>query len=128
MYAILPEVVGKLYSRRPVADTDGIVDISDPQQSTTAEDKEQEEDPDKPWCYCGQPSYGEMILCDNKACTIRWVPPKGKWYCPSCAKLLSTKRKTSCIYMYTYVCETIAGHKFTHAQQTVTTNFYLLLM
>ena len=103
VYAILPEIVGKWYSRRPLADTDGIVDISDPQQSTTADDEEQEDDPDKPWCYCGQPSYGEMILCDNKACTIHWFhfdclhprnTPKGKWYCPSCAKLPKYKKKS----------------------------------
>ena len=38
----------------------------------------------------------EMILSDNKGCTIKWFhftclriqqPPKGKWYCPSCRNL-----------------------------------------
>lgn len=42
-----------------------------------------------------QLSYGSMILCDNKACEIKWfhfncvdltTKPKGKWFCPNCAK------------------------------------------
>ena len=101
VYAVLPEIVGKWYSRRPVADDHSVVDISDPQQLTA--DNEEQDDPDKLWCYCGQPSYGEMILCDNKTCTIQWFhfdclhlrhAPKGKWYCPSCVKL-PKYRKTS---------------------------------
>ncbi len=51
-------------------------------------------DPDEPtYCLCDQVSYGEMIGCDNDACTIEWfhfncvgltTKPKGKWYCPKC--------------------------------------------
>ena len=29
-----------------------------------------EEDPERCWCYCGQPSYGQMILCEHKDCRI----------------------------------------------------------
>lgn len=46
------------------------------------------------YCYCGQPSYGEMIGCDaNDACEIEWfhygcvgltTPPKDQWFCPDC--------------------------------------------
>ena len=40
-----------------------------------------------------QLSYGSMILCDSKACDIKWFhfncvnltsKPKGKWFCPNC--------------------------------------------
>lgn len=45
------------------------------------------------YCLCSQLSYGSMILCDSKACDIKWfhfncvnltTKPKGKWYCPNC--------------------------------------------
>ncbi|RWS29197.1 inhibitor of growth protein 1-like protein [Leptotrombidium deliense] len=51
-------------------------------------------DPDEPtYCLCEQVSFGEMICCDNDACTIEWfhfscvmltTKPKGRWYCPNC--------------------------------------------
>lgn len=47
------------------------------------------------YCYCGQPSYGEMIGCDaNSDCEIEWfhygcvgleTPPKDQWFCPDCS-------------------------------------------
>lgn len=47
------------------------------------------------YCYCGQPSYGEMIGCDaNTDCEIEWFhyacvgldkPPKDQWFCPDCS-------------------------------------------
>jgi len=45
------------------------------------------------YCLCSELSYGSMILCDNKACEIKWfhfncvnltTKPKGKWFCPNC--------------------------------------------
>jgi inhibitor-of-growth protein 1 len=45
------------------------------------------------YCTCQQVSYGQMILCDNHACSLEWFhfdcvdlqsKPKGKWYCPNC--------------------------------------------
>jgi len=45
------------------------------------------------YCLCSQLSYGSMILCDSKACEIKWfhfncvnltTKPKGKWFCPNC--------------------------------------------
>lgn len=48
------------------------------------------------------PSFGDMIMCDNDKCTIKWFHfeclrirciPKGKWYCPSCCKLSKFSRK-----------------------------------
>lgn len=32
---------------------------------TTDNGHEQEED-DRPWCFCGERSYGDMIACDNR--------------------------------------------------------------
>eukprot|EP00892_Ulva_mutabilis_P001814 jgi/Ulvmu1/11633/UM008_0037.1 len=50
-------------------------------------------DPNEPkYCICNQPSQGDMIGCDNPACTREWfhnicvgiqTPPE-KWYCPDC--------------------------------------------
>lgn len=47
------------------------------------------------YCYCGQPSYGEMIGCDaHTECEIEWFhygcvglerPPKDQWFCPDCS-------------------------------------------
>ena len=60
------------------------------------EDDYDDEDYEKGWCYCQQPSHGTMILCDNNKWTIKWFhcdylrirkPPKGKWSCPSYRKV-----------------------------------------
>lgn len=49
------------------------------------------------WCYCREPMIDNMIGCDNVKCKIVWFHatcvglfdiPKGKWYCPSCAREL----------------------------------------
>ena len=67
-----------------MADKDGIVSVPTP---TVTYDTctTREEDPDKSWCYCGEPTYGKMIMCEHKCCTIQlfhsdclriWCPPK----------------------------------------------------
>ena len=101
IYGILPEIVGKWYTRIPVTNSDGIV----PQPVRNAPsntDVDTGEDITKLWCYCNMPSFGDMVMCDNKNCTIQWFhfeclsirnPPKGKWYCPSCCKLPKFSRK-----------------------------------
>ena len=90
---MLLEIVGKWYTRKPVADANGVVaemtmHMTDPQGRD-------DEDHDKCWCYCNLPSFGKMIGCDNESCTIEWFhydclcircPPKVKWYCPSSRK------------------------------------------
>ena len=65
---MLPEIVGKWYTRKPVADANGVVaemtmHMTDPQ-------RRDDEDHDKCWCYCNLPSFGKMIGCDNESCTI----------------------------------------------------------
>ena len=93
VYGVLPEIVGKWYSRKPAANSNNAV-APDPLP-------EDDEDYDKVWCYCNQPSHGEMILCDNKSCQIKWFHcdclrirkiPKGSWKCPSCRKLPISKK------------------------------------
>ncbi|KAG9510136.1 Inhibitor of growth protein 3, partial [Fragariocoptes setiger] len=54
---------------------------------------------DNKYCICRQVSYGEMVACDNVHCESgEWfhydcvgitAPPKGKWFCPDCAKKLN---------------------------------------
>ncbi|KAK2728106.1 inhibitor of growth protein 3-like isoform X2 [Artemia franciscana] len=61
------------------------------------------QDPNEPrYCLCNQVSYGDMVACDNPACSIEWFhyacvgivqPPKGKWYCPNCSAIVSKKRR-----------------------------------
>lgn len=100
-YGILPEVLGKWYTRKHVADEDGIVRTPTPIEEDDNQ-AQAAEDPDKLWCYCGQPSYGQMIMCEHKDCTIVWFhfdclrircPPKTRWYCPSCRKLPKSAQK-----------------------------------
>jgi len=92
VYGMLPEIVGKWYTRRPVADATNIVSRM---ASSDHEDYE-DEDITKLWCYCQEPVFGDMVLCDNEECPIKWFhfdclrircPPKNRWYCPSCRKL-----------------------------------------
>ena len=93
-YGMLPELIGKWYTRKPVADSEGLV--HEPSLNREETSDVDEDDESTPWCYCNEPSSGDMILCDNKGCMIKWFhfaclriqqPPKGKWYCPSCRNL-----------------------------------------
>lgn len=45
------------------------------------------------YCICQQPSFGEMVACDNPNCQYEWFhwecvglteTPTGTWYCPTC--------------------------------------------
>ncbi|KAH3777905.1 hypothetical protein DPMN_179353 [Dreissena polymorpha] len=100
--AILPELVGKFYSRLPgcgLPKPDSI--LTDAQKSSTDMNNTSGDEEEK-WCYCDQVESGEMIACDNENCKIVWFhfaclkmdkPPKSiKWYCPDCRKLPEFKR------------------------------------
>ncbi len=54
LYSVLPEVDGKCITRKNVAGEDGIVttDFKETILPTTSQD----EDDNKNWCFCGQPS------------------------------------------------------------------------
>lgn len=110
IYGMLPEIIGKWYTRKPLANENGVVPV--PSQSAaigsaTCRSSEHQEESGE-WCFCGLPSFGLMIECDNKKCSIQWFHceclrirsvPKGKWYCPSCRKLpqFSSRSKKSLI-------------------------------
>lgn len=108
--AILPELLGKFYTRPCTRD----IQASAPSTSdkpTTYVNPQQNPQPSsaKPttvvYCYCRGPEEGRMVGCDNSKCKYEWfhltclglkVEPKSKhWYCPDCRILpqFQTKRK-----------------------------------
>ena len=65
--------MGKWYSRKPVAEDDGTVLLPIPTKEKESEAKRDKVDEiSSLWCYCNQPSYGNMIICDNNTCIIQW--------------------------------------------------------
>jgi len=80
---ILPELVGKWYSRSSVMPTE---------ISTVGSDGRYI------YCYCKEDTGGDMIGCDNKGCCygewfhlsclkMKSFPHSSKWYCPNCRTL-----------------------------------------
>ena len=70
IYGIMPEIVGKWYSRKLITNAEGIV----PRPATHASsntDVQESEDLTKLWCYCNMPSFGNMVMSDNKKCSIQ---------------------------------------------------------
>ena len=102
--AILPELVGRFYSRLPTCESvlkpvsDNIAVSAGSSKNTNSDDS------DETWCYCDQVESGNMVLCDNENCHIQWFHYecvgldstdsviKGKWYCPDCRKRPEFKR------------------------------------
>ena len=94
--AILPELVGKFYSR---------LSFSQPLSSVENNVKpkvKSRENTEELWCFCAQVESGSMICCDNEECPIQWYhylclgiscAPRGKWYCPDCRKLSKFRPK-----------------------------------
>ena len=73
VYSVLADIIGKWYTHSPIANSAGVVippdhqmDVENGSQVDLSED-----DDEGPWCYCEQPSSGNMTCCDNKACTIK---------------------------------------------------------
>ena len=109
--AILPELVGRFYSRLPACDSARVLKpVSDNIALSAGSSKSidtDNDDPDKTWCYCDQVESGNMIPCDNENCHIQWfhyeyvgmdskdTVIKGKWYCPDCRKRPEFKRGKS---------------------------------
>ena len=83
MHGVLPELVGRWYSRLASTCT----------KKNTSENEDSGSDDDK-WCYCrGSAALGDMIGCDNDSCSIMWFHmhclnmdsvPDGEWYCQNC--------------------------------------------
>ena len=100
--AILPELVGKFFSRPPQKGT-WITQGSSKESNTADADTDLY---GKISCYCKQPEFQKMMACDNPECPIKWFhykcvglkcTPKRRWFCPSCRKLPeihSKKRKS----------------------------------
>ena len=97
--ALLPELIGKFYSRLPGSGfPTGMLE-----EKKTTDENERKNGEEERWCYCDQVESGQMIACDNQNCKLGWfhfaclkldAPPKSlKWYCPDCRKLPEFKRK-----------------------------------
>lgn len=78
----------------PVAGTSGSGGIK-PSASAIATKSNSKNDNLYCYCQCPYDEVSEMIACDGPNCKIEWfhfecvgimIPPKGKWYCPSCRK------------------------------------------
>ncbi len=79
--SILPELLGKFFSRPPEAKIPSV----------------SLELVNQVYCYCRGPEAGDMVGCDHKGCPYKWFHlsclklktfPKSKvWYCPDCRKL-----------------------------------------
>ena len=89
IYGILPEILGKWYSRLP--------QYSDHLETESDQTVQRDE-----WCFCHGEESGEMILCDNEHCQVKWFHteclrikkiPRSKWFCPECAKGKRRKRE-----------------------------------
>lgn len=102
---ILPELVGKWYSRKAV--------LSDQAQATSTPDGQYI------YCYC-EVHKGGVVACDNSSCAhgtwfhleclkLSNVPCSVKWYCPNCRLLpeFSWKRKRTKQINYTLTIITI---------------------
>lgn len=100
-YCILPELIGKWYSKAPtyhckhVPSREPLVDITSNGQNNNVSKAEK-------WCFCRAEESGLMIGCDSDNCPIQWFHteclkiksiPKGKWYCPECRKVRKTSKK-----------------------------------
>ena len=91
--AILPELIGKFFSRTTDRSTNSGMDLT-PSVPTS-------------YCYCNGPERDAMIGCDNPNCVYKWFhfdclgltsEPKSKqWFCPECRRLpkFSRKKKVS---------------------------------
>ncbi|XP_041376642.1 uncharacterized protein LOC121389093 [Gigantopelta aegis] len=89
--AILPELVGKYYSRMT---TDNALIPS----NTTTDTQGQCSTSEETWCYCDQVESGFMICCDNENCDIQWFhylcigmekAPRGKWFLQRMSEIAS---------------------------------------
>ena len=72
-YGIFPQIIRKWYIRMPVADKDSTISIPATVDTSDSKiDDDNDDDIGRCWYYCDQPSFGDMIMCDNKKCTICW--------------------------------------------------------
>ncbi|CEP20863.1 Ing3 [Cyberlindnera jadinii] len=81
-----------------------------------------DEDNNDIYCICREPSFGQMVACDNPNCKIEWFhygcvgivrAPRGKWFCPDCTKAIAMKKKTAKVK-----AETTSPKKKNHGRKT----------
>ena len=60
VYGILPEIIGKWYTRSTISNKENIVPNLD--ELATPDIDENNEDYEATWCYCNQPCHGNMIF------------------------------------------------------------------
>ena len=105
MTCLLPEILGKWYTRSSVPQSDNGQCEQAGQSSNDVPKLQQVQQNQRTFCYCHGPDTGLMIGCDNKDCRIQWFHtkcldinklsiPKGDWYCPDCQELPKFKRKS----------------------------------
>lgn len=101
--AILPELVGKFFSRTPHSlahvepGPSHEPDLSQATSSAGLDSLHNEQ-----FCYCRGPESGRMVACDNPSCPFQWFhfkclkmtasPKKKSWFCPDCRKTNSTRK------------------------------------
>ena len=86
---ILPELIGRWYSRPATSATQGTSDSSSLEGSSSDGLHVQ-------ICYCRGGEHGQMVGCDNEHCPYQWFhleclklkafPRSKTWYCPECQK------------------------------------------
>ena len=100
--AVLPELVGKSFTRLPKISTVSGKEVMSDMQNIEPLPCGSQSGKEKTWCSCDQVEFGKMIFCDNDDCLIQWFhygcvgvscAPRGKWFCPECWKLPQFKSK-----------------------------------
>ncbi|XP_070200906.1 uncharacterized protein [Littorina saxatilis] len=105
--AILPELVGKVFSRaRPqpptATNTQSACPLPLSPTKGSAAQLTCSGSPVKLFCYCKRGEEEDaMVACDNENCKLEWFhffcvgiksAPKGQWYCPDCRQLPEFRR------------------------------------
>ena len=103
-YPVLPELVGKWYTRVPLT----LPDMKLPMQESSSSSeptKTPQISTEQKWCYCNGEESGNMIGCENDDCVIQWFHveclrikriSKKAWYCPDCCKGNHSTKRTAC--------------------------------
>jgi hypothetical protein len=97
--AVMPELVGRFYSRMNKPATLTISSAAASSQNQEAE---------KVFCICRKGETDTMVACDNQNCLYQWFHleclkltesklPKGKWYCADCSRMSEFKKKRRCV-------------------------------
>ena len=96
---IMPELLGRWFSRPPVSSPSTSSDLPSPSLETASTSLQ---DTNLKYCYCQEGEHGQMVACDNSGCPYQWFhleclrlksAPRSKlWYCPDCRKLEKFKK------------------------------------